>query len=194
MEYYHNLKVVHTPNHYDAVYLPEHHRAKKSSGMVYVHILQAEKMLGRFLSDEECVHHKDLNKTNNDISNLMVFATNADHTSYHHALNDHTDYELRYISGVYYCKILSKSTKTICPCCGKRKSQGAEFCFDCRQQKRRINLPDKRTLIQDLQHLSILAIGKKYGVSDNAVRKWLKIYNLPYKHSDITLFRQQKRR
>ena len=36
-------------------------------------------------------------------------------------------------------------------------------------------------LEQDLAELSFVEIGKKYGVSDNAIRKWCKKYNLPYK-------------
>jgi len=42
---------------YPSVYMPEHHRTIKASGCVYVHILVAEKKLGRKLMSEECVHH-----------------------------------------------------------------------------------------------------------------------------------------
>jgi hypothetical protein len=33
--------------------------------------------------------------------------------------------------------------------------------------------------------MSFLAVGKKYGVSDNAVRKWCKSLNLPHKATEI---------
>ena len=33
--------------------------------------------------------------------------------------------------------------------------------------------------------MPFLIIGKKYNVSDNAVRKWCKTYNLPFRVSDI---------
>ena len=33
--------------------------------------------------------------------------------------------------------------------------------------------------------MSFVAIGKKYGVSDNAIRKWCDKYNLPRKVSEI---------
>jgi len=33
----------------------------------------------------------------------------------------------------------------------------------------------------------MIKVGKKYGVSDNAVRKWCKRYGLPYKSRTIRL-------
>lgn len=45
--------------------------------------------------------------------------------------------------------------------------------------------PDKKILTDDICSLPLLQIGNKYGVSDNAVRKWLKYYNLPSKRKDI---------
>lgn len=35
---------------------------------------------------------------------------------------------------------------------------------------------------------SFVEIGKLYGVSDNAVRKWCKKYGLPYRRRDVTEF------
>ena len=48
------------------------------------------------------------------------------------------------------------------------------------------NKPDKETLIKDIYDLkgNFTRIGKKYGVSDNAVRKWCKKYEIPYRSSD----------
>ena len=31
-------------------------------------------------------------------------------------------------------------------------------------------------LVADLDQMSVLALGRKYGVSDNAVRKWMRSY------------------
>lgn len=41
--------------------------------------------------------------------------------------------------------------------------------------------PQKEILEQDLQKLSLVQIGKKYGVTDNSVRKWCKRLNIDYK-------------
>lgn len=38
---------------------------------------------------------------------------------------------------------------------------------------------------EKIRILSFLKIGEEYGVSDNAVRKWCKSYNLPYQKSVI---------
>ena len=45
-------------------------------------------------------------------------------------------------------------------------------------KQRRVERPDKDTLIRELTESSFLGVGRKYGVSDNAVRKWCKIYGI----------------
>ena len=46
----------------------------------------------------------------------------------------------------------------------------------------------KEELIELLRRYSFLQIGKIYNVSDNAVRKWCKKYNLPYRRKEVTIF------
>ena len=50
---------------------PEHPNATKK-GYVYLHRLVVEKSIGRYLRKDELVHHKDRNRSNNDISNLEI--------------------------------------------------------------------------------------------------------------------------
>lgn len=57
-------------------------------------------------------------------------------------------------------KIISKNTTKIV-----QKSQSSKK-------------PPKDILIKDIQTLSMIKVGKKYGVSDNAVRKWCKSYDI----------------
>ena len=47
--------------------------------MVPVHILVAEEELGRPLEKGEIVHHKDFNKLNNDLGNLLFPITRKTH-------------------------------------------------------------------------------------------------------------------
>lgn len=47
-----------------------------------------------------------------------------------------------------------------------------------KDRPRKTAWPDKDTLHHDIQSMTWVAIGKKYGVSDNAVRKWAKSYKL----------------
>ena len=63
---------------YRYLYRPDHPRATKQ-GYVLEHRLAMEAHLGRSLEPHEVVHHRDGDRLNNDLSNLAVFATNADH-------------------------------------------------------------------------------------------------------------------
>ena len=43
-------------------------------------------------------------------------------------------------------------------------------------QARKVERPSYEQLMADVETMSFLAIGRKYGVSDNAVRKWIRWY------------------
>jgi hypothetical protein len=45
-----------------------------------------------------------------------------------------------------------------------------------RPERRKVPRPTYEQLKEDLSHMSWLAVGRKYGVSDNAVRKWIRWY------------------
>ena len=65
----------------------------------------------------------------------------------------------------------------ICPICGSKKYRQSNMCLKCKgQRSRKVERPSKETLEQEMKNSSFVALGKKYGVSDNAVRKWLKEY------------------
>lgn len=49
----------------------------------HTHRIVAEQMLGRKLLPGEVVHHIDGNKQNNDLDNLMVFASQEEHAAWH---------------------------------------------------------------------------------------------------------------
>jgi len=68
-------------NGYIEIYFPEHPYSDKR-GYVYEHRLVMEEHIKRYLLPEEIVHHKDLNKTNNDISNLQI-VSNSEHRKIH---------------------------------------------------------------------------------------------------------------
>lgn len=80
----------------------------------------------------------------------------------------------------------SLKKKHICKDCGKEISNGATRCVECSHKLlRRSERPDKDTLQNLITTKPFVQIGKMYGVSDNAVRKWCKAYDLPYKYNDI---------
>lgn len=86
--------------------------------------------------------------------------------------------------------------KTYCEKCRKEITKGSKLCFDCHYISQAVNSnkPDKETLIKDIYDLNgnFTKIGKKYGVTDNAVRKWCKKYEIPYKSSDYKTINKNK--
>ena len=162
---------------YKFVFCPGH-PGVNSKGYIYEHILVAEKMLGRFLKSEEVVHHIDENKSNNTPNNLMVFATDADHTRFHRL--DKSNRTLYCINDIWYCdmKLLR------CQECGKEykpikysKKKPQKYCSkECSQyaQRKIKNRPSKSELCSLLQTNSYCSVGKMFGVSGNTIKKWLK--------------------
>jgi hypothetical protein len=49
-----------------------------------------------------------------------------------------------------------------------------------RPERRKVDRPSYEQLMADVQSMSFLAVGRKYGVSDNAVRKWIRWYEYQY--------------
>ena len=73
-----------------------------------------------------------------------------------------------------------------CVDCGKQIDVHSVRCNECANKlKRKVERPSKEKLSQLLQESNFSAIGRTYGVSDNAVRKWCKYYGLPYRKKDI---------
>lgn len=63
---------------YWMIYSPDHPAATKQK-RVAEHRLVMEKLLGRYLTPREVVHHIDGDRCNNVPENLMVFQTNTEH-------------------------------------------------------------------------------------------------------------------
>lgn len=74
----------------------------------------------------------------------------------------------------------------VCVDCGKQINAESVRCDECNKKlQRKVERPSKEELSQLLQESNFSAIGRTYGVSDNAVRKWCKYYDLPYRKKDI---------
>ncbi|MBT7496977.1 hypothetical protein HN662_01490 [Candidatus Woesearchaeota archaeon] len=69
-----------------------------------------------------------------------------------------------------------------CPVCDS-EVYGTKYCStNCAQMAmRKVVRPTKKELKKDIKEMSWSAIGRKYGVSDNAVRKWARKYDIPTK-------------
>lgn len=72
---------------------------------------------------------------------------------------------------IYYCKK-----------CGKeRKTRNSKYCFNCSIKINGYNKrvvkerPSKDILLTEIEKLGYCGVGRKYGVSDSAIRKWIGI-------------------
>lgn len=80
----------------------------------------------------------------------------------------------------------SEELNKYCVDCGVRIACGATRCRPCHDKHQRVvERPSREELKQLIRITPFTTIGKQYGVSDNAVRKWCKMYNLPSKSSEI---------
>jgi len=63
-----------------------------------------------------------------------------------------------------------------CVQCGKARvfRSNSGLCRECVDVKRRVPRPDVETIRQQVRDFGYRATGKVYGVSDNAIRKWIK--------------------
>lgn len=75
-----------------------------------------------------------------------------------------------------------------CKKCNKLITKNSAFCIQCAAEERTVkelNFLSREELKNLIRTVPFTEIGKKYLVSDNAVRKWCDKYNLPRKVSEI---------
>lgn len=91
-------------------------------------------------------------------------------------------YVFKYSGSLDIWLFVSKPTLPVQFCvCGKKLGKGqSKFCsLDCKYiNRRKVQRPSIDVLRQDMAEMSWSAIGRKYGVSDNAARKWARKYGL----------------
>lgn len=168
--------------------IDKNHPHANAEGQVYVHIIEAEKLLNRPLKDNETVHHQDLNKTNNDPKNLMVFTSKAEHTSYHNHNFDNT-YLIQNDDNTYSYKMHRK--QNYCIECGVKISLRAKRCSTC--QLALSSIPSKDELVDLLYETNgnFSYIGRKFKVSSTTIHHWCKKYKIPSHSCDYKTVKKQ---
>lgn len=99
------------------------------------------------------LHHKDNNHKNNNIQNLTILCPNC------HAVHHQLDRDYHNSISKEQSKVKEKI----------RKSQP-------KPHLRKVERPPYEQLKQEIEKTNYCAVGRKYGVSDNAIRKWIKFY------------------
>lgn len=80
-----------------------------------------------------------------------------------------------------------------CPICKEKfipKFKGQTFCSqECsHKDQQRTERPNREKLKELIRNKPFLYIGKQFNVTDNAIRKWCKAYNLPYTKKEINSY------
>lgn len=73
-----------------------------------------------------------------------------------------------------------------CEICGQEITYGAKYCLICSaKHQQTVERPIREELKKLIREKSFCEIGRIYGVTDNAIRKWCKAEGLPSKKADI---------
>lgn len=122
------------------------------------------------------LHHINGVNTDHQIGNLQLLCPNC------HAFTDNyrgkNRPQVKPVIEIMHNTFIETAKKVeikhICTC-GKTMHKKAQLCATCYGLKqRRCERPTSEVLLNDIKSLGYCATGRKYGVSDNAIRKWLK--------------------
>lgn len=139
------------------------------------------------------LHHIDKNRYNNKLENLQILCSNChaqEHSNENRNITDkklnYLDEDIKKLNSINYTKLLFdkytpkkikkvKPTKKYCRC-GKEIQTRSKQCEECyRITERKVkDRPSRDELILMIKENSLEAVGRKYNVTGNAVKKWLK--------------------
>jgi len=112
--------------------------------------------------------HINGNNTDNRLENLRIVCPNCEGTLDTHCVGNklkHNTY-IHTIKKEFYCSN-----------CGKQLTYRNKhmLCDDCyKKSTRKVNRPELSILLSDVKNLGYKGTGRKYNVSDNSIRKWIK--------------------
>lgn len=133
---------------------------------------------GKFLKLQ--IDHIDGDRTNNELDNLRFLCPNC-HSQTDTYCGRNLNIEL------YPNSIFDKKINYCIDCRDTTYDNKASRCLTCYNKLKSQNVPLKEDLIATLQQFNanFTRVGKHYAVSDKAVRKWCKKYDIPYRSKDL---------
>jgi HNH endonuclease. len=151
------------------------------------------------------LHHKDGNKLNNNLSNLELRCPNCHYFTDTYKSKNRTkinnkDKTTTINKKLKRTKKIKQKTKKHCPICNTIISSKSTLCINCEKQKRRkeaLKAKEEKGITreflkQEIRTKPFTTIAKEQGVSDNAIRKWCKKFNLPHKSTEIKKYSDEE--
>ena len=142
--------------------------------------------------------HKDGDNHNNELSNLRWLCPNCHSQTKTWAGKGTNKPTPEYLIKNNKNRIKKVSSNNIiisnyCVDCGKEISHGAIRCPECHAlYSRKVERPSAEQLSKELWETNFTQVGKKYGVTDNTVRKWCKAYGMSTKAGDYQTSKDKK--
>jgi len=134
------------------------------------------------------IHHYDHNHQNNKCDNLRILCVWC-HIKHHRVKEEYilpviiTFEEMQKEVNVFHIKRqrIKKEKKQFLKICIKCKNKfktvtkKQKFCsYECAKVgRRKVNRPSIEILLKEIEETNYCAVGRKYGVSDNCIRKWV---------------------
>jgi DNA-directed RNA polymerase subunit RPC12/RpoP len=127
------------------------------------------------------IHHIDGNYLNNTIENLQVLCPNCHSLTLNYKALNNSE------------RPRTQTRKNYCIDCGKKISFDSLRCRDCENKHRITDKPVSREELKNLiRSIPFTQIGRKYGLTDNAIKKWCISYGLPSKKKDINKYTDEE--
>ena len=132
-------------------------------------------------------HHKDpkvkdftiggkswsFERLKSEVDKCILVCSNCHQEIHSNLLDKNLDNNLIKIEEIKLKNEIEKNENCLC---GKEKTKSSEKCVECFRKEQYDKKPKLEVLLKDVEELGYCGTGRKYGVSDNAVRKWIKSY------------------
>jgi hypothetical protein len=110
------------------------------------------------------LHHIDENRFNNRLENLKILCSNC-HMQEHNYSNTKKTHRPNTVKKMKTCQ------------CGSQINLRSILCEKCWSIKnRKVERPPFNQLLNEVTEMGYSGVGRKYGVSDNTIRKWLSTF------------------
>lgn len=124
--------------------------------------------------------------------NILIFDSNWLPQQYNKSRVE--EYNKQHTKSLIEAKQIQLEEKeNFCIGCGVKIGMTAHRCVSCLGlYHRKVDRPSREELKDLIKNQSFLSLGKQFGVSDNAIRKWCIDYYLPNKKSEIKKYSDEE--